>query len=67
MSTVKSSSFPVLGILGIIFVVMKLMSYGAVASWSWWLVLLPFYLPLVILFGVWFIAFGFLCVATAFK
>jgi len=44
--------FPVFGILGIIFVVMKVMGWGAVASWSWWLVLLPFYGGLAIILGI---------------
>lgn len=38
----------VLGVLGIIFIVLKVMGLGMVAAWSWWLVLLPFYLPLII-------------------
>jgi len=44
--------FPVFGILGIIFVVMKVMGWGAVATWSWWLVLLPFYGGLALVLGI---------------
>ena len=35
--------------LGIVFIVLKLL--GAV-TWSWWLVLLPFYGGFVVLFGL---------------
>lgn len=45
-----------LGLLGVIFVVAKVFEIGPVAEWSWWLVLLPFYLSLAILLGV--IVFG---------
>lgn len=36
-------------VLGIIFVLAKIFEVGPVADWSWWLVLLPFYLGLAIL------------------
>ena len=39
--------------LGILFVVLKLFEVTAVATWSWWLVLLPFYLPFAIVLGMW--------------
>ena len=39
-------SFPVAGILGVAFVVMKLAGIGSVANWSWWWVLSPFWIPL---------------------
>lgn len=32
-----------LGLLGIIFVLCKIFQFSTVATWSWWLVLLPFY------------------------
>lgn len=37
-----------LGIIGLIFVVLKLTK---AIEWSWWLVLLPFYIGLVIKYG----------------
>lgn len=43
------SSFPILGILGLIFVTLKLAGIGVVATWSWWWVLSPFWLPLGIM------------------
>jgi hypothetical protein len=57
-----------LGLLGIIFVLCKIFEIGTIATWSWWLVLLPFYVGLVIFLGI--IAFaavgagGFLGVVT---
>ena len=46
--TFKFTFPPVFGILGLIFVVAKLAAIGGVETWSWWLVLLPFYLWLVV-------------------
>lgn len=36
----------IFGVLGIVFVVLKLAEVTAIAQWSWWAVLLPFYGPL---------------------
>jgi len=33
----------ILGLLGVLFVALKLLEVTVVATWSWWLVLLPFY------------------------
>jgi hypothetical protein len=41
-----------LGLLGVIFVVAKVFEIGPVALWSWWVVLLPFYIGLAIVLGV---------------
>lgn len=46
----KSSGW--LGLLGIIFVMCKILEIGVIATWSWWLVLLPFYLVIAVLFAV---------------
>jgi hypothetical protein len=40
-----------LGPLGLILVVLKLFGLTAVATWSWWLVLLPFYFGFAVLFA----------------
>ena len=37
-----------LGLLGVIFVLCKIFEVGVIATWSWWLVLLPFYIGLAI-------------------
>lgn len=42
-----SVSFPLFGILGVVFVALKLAEVGAVAEWSWWWVLAPFWAPWV--------------------
>ena len=47
-----SSNFSWLGLLGVIFVVCKVLEIGVIATWSWWLVLLPFYIGLLIIFGI---------------
>lgn len=39
-------------LLGVIFVLLKVTGVTAVATWSWWLVLLPFYIGLAIFAGV---------------
>ena len=52
-STQVVSSTPLLGILGIIFITLKLAEVGVVATWGWWWVLLPFWvLPATILCAV---------------
>jgi len=50
----------IFGILGIVFIVLKILSIGIVAQWSWWLVLLPLYGPILfsILFWAMFIFFN---------
>lgn len=48
MSTNKTASFPILGILGLIFITLKLAGIGIVSSWSWLWVLSPFWIPLAI-------------------
>jgi membrane-bound ClpP family serine protease len=40
-----------LGLLGVIFVLLKVTGTSDVADWSWWLVLLPFYVGLAIVAG----------------
>lgn len=55
MSTKSSPvnvSFPFLTILGLIFITLKLAGIGVVATWSWWAVLSPFWLPLTIVLAV---------------
>ena len=37
-----------MAVLGIIFVLAKVFEVGPIADWSWWLVLLPFYLGFAI-------------------
>ena len=48
LSKVSSCSIGLLNLLGLIFVTLKLAGVGAVASWSWWAVLSPFWVPIAI-------------------
>ena len=42
---VKSGGVGIFGLLGAIFVTLKLLGLGTVAGWSWWAVLSPFWAP----------------------
>ena len=48
------ASFPILGILGVIFITLKLTGH---ITWSWVWVLAPFWVPLVIALAIFAIAF----------
>lgn len=67
MSSKSTASFPIFGILGLIFVTLKLAEIGAVATWSWWLVTLPFYGPIVVALGLVLVAAIFAGIAAALK
>ena len=56
MDKSKTASFPLLGILGLIFVTLKLAGIGVVATWSWWWVLSPFWIPLAFVLGLFLVA-----------
>ena len=56
MSSKSTASFPIFGILGLIFVTLKLAEIGTVATWSWWWVLSPFWIPLAIVLGIFAVA-----------
>lgn len=62
MSKQSSSSggIGVLGLLGVAFVVLKLMGY---IDWSWWYVTLPFWGGAAVVLGILLIAFLFAAVA----
>lgn len=62
MSTNVSVKFPLLSVLGVLFIALKL---TGVIAWSWWLVLLPFYFWLAVLFGGTAIAVIFVFVVSA--
>ena len=44
----SGGSLGLLNLLGLIFVTLKLTGVGAVANWSWWAVLSPFWIPVAI-------------------
>ena len=41
-----------LPLLGLLFIGLKLAEIGVVATWSWWLVLSPFWIPLAIVLAI---------------
>ena len=66
MSTSSSSSsggISILGLLGVAFVILKLMGY---ITWSWWWVTLPFWGGLALVLGVITIIFLFTVIASIF-
>lgn len=48
----QSSGVGFFGILALIFIGLKLAEVGVVATWSWWWVLSPLWLPLAVGLGV---------------
>lgn len=52
MENKTTVSFPILGILGLIFVTLKLGGWGVVATWSWFWVLSPFWIPFAFVLGL---------------
>lgn len=48
----SSSGVSVLGLLGVVFVTLKLLGITEVATWSWWLVLMPFWISIAIALAV---------------
>lgn len=46
----KSQGIGFMGILALIFIGLKLAEVGVVASWSWWWVLAPLWVPSAIFF-----------------
>lgn len=55
-STTPIVQFPILGILGLIFITLKLTGY---ITWSWLWVLSPFWIPLAIAAVIFLIVFVF--------
>lgn len=66
---VSSTGIGFWGLLGVVFITLKLLGITEVAEWSWWLVLAPLYWPLALFFGVvafLFLAAGLLAIFEAF-
>lgn len=49
---VATSSFPLAGFLGVLFIGLKLAEVGAVAHWPWVWVLSPFWIPLALVLSI---------------
>lgn len=43
-------------LLAIVFITLKLLGVSAVATWSWWWVLAPLWIPVALVFGILIIA-----------
>ncbi len=50
--TVRSGGIGFCGLLAIVFIALKLAGIGAVATWSWWWVLSPLWIPFVLVLVV---------------
>ena len=65
MSKEKTSNGFGLGtILFLIFLVLKLTGVGMVATWSWWWVLSPLWIPIVVVLGILICALAFISLAA---
>ncbi len=47
--TVNNNSIGFFGLLTLIFITLKLTGY---IDWSWWLVLMPLFIPVIIIFAI---------------
>lgn len=54
-TTTQSGGIGVAGLLGVVFVALKL---TGVIDWSWWWVTAPFWLPIVVFIAVCAVVFG---------
>ena len=62
-TTTRSGGMGAMGLLGVVFVTLKLIGITAVATWSWWWVTAPFWGGLAIALSIFLIAA--LCVGVA--
>jgi len=53
--TVNNNSIGFFGLLTLIFITLKLTGY---IDWSWWLVLMPLFVPVIIIFAILVIMFA---------
>ena len=55
-NSTKSSGIGCLSVIGIVFIILKIMSVGSVSHWSWFWVLCPFWGPYALI--------AFLCILS---
>lgn len=55
VSTAKSGGISLMGLLGIIFIVLKIVKIEPVSDWSWLWVLSPFWIPICLVISIWII------------
>lgn len=61
--TVKSGGIGFCGLLAIVFIALKLAGIGAVATWSWWWVLSPLWIPFALVLVIAILAA--ICIAAS--
>ena len=59
-----SNGFGLGTVLFLIFLVLKLTGVGMVATWSWWWVLSPLWIPIVVVLGILLCALVFISLAA---
>jgi hypothetical protein len=59
-----SKGFGLGTIIFLIFLVLKLTGVGMVATWSWWWVLSPLWIPIVVVLGILLCALAFISLAA---
>jgi hypothetical protein len=59
-----SKGFGLGTIIFLIFLVLKLTGVGMVATWSWWWVLSPLWIPIVVVLGILICALAFISLAA---
>lgn len=52
-------------LLAIVFITLKLLGVSAVATWSWWWVLAPLWIPVALVFGILIIALIIIVIGAA--
>lgn len=61
--TVRSGGIGFCGLLAIVFIALKLARIGAVATWSWWWVLSPLWIPFALVLVIAILAA--ICIAAS--
>jgi len=59
-----SKGFGLGTVLFLIFLVLKLTGVGMVATWSWWWILSPLWIPIVVVLGILICALAFISLAA---
>lgn len=65
-SSAKGGGISALGLLGVVFVTMKLLGLGAVAGWSWWWVTAPFWGGLALVLAIFLVVLIFVGIGSLF-
>lgn len=56
----QSGGIGVMGLLGVVFVTLKIVGIEPVASWSWWWVAAPFWGPVLLALAIFIVALPFI-------